>query len=76
MEWQPIETAPEGVPILMTTGNLTVVAERGSIFPDSSPDHIWAVGFSGYEWEWDFEWEDLTHWMPLPPAPPPTIDHG
>lgn len=28
-----------------------------------------AVGFGGYEWDWDFEWEDLTHWMPLPVAP-------
>ena len=30
---------------------------------------IWwdGCGFSGYEWQYDFPNEQVTHWMPLPP---------
>ena len=27
------------------------------------------LGFGGYEWEYDFNWEDVTHWQPLPKPP-------
>jgi len=35
-----------------------------------SPE-IWmdGYGFGGYEWEYDFDWKDITHWMPLPSPP-------
>jgi hypothetical protein len=26
-------------------------------------------GFGGYEWEYDFETKDITHWRPLPQPP-------
>ena len=26
-------------------------------------------GWSGYEWEWDFNEDHISHWMPLPPPP-------
>lgn len=26
-------------------------------------------GFGGYEWEYDFEAKDITHWRPLPNPP-------
>ena len=64
--WMPIETAPKRTPILATDGKVIVVLERGECAGNDWPD---AVGFGGYEWEWDFNWSDLTHWMP-PPAPP------
>jgi len=37
----------------------------------ASSGSIWlaAVGFSGYEWEYDFEYKDITHWAELPEAP-------
>ena len=65
-EWQPISTAPKDTPILATDGKLIIVLMRGTCGGEDWPD---SVGFGGYEWEWDFEWKDLTHWMPLPEAP-------
>ena len=65
--WQPIETAPKDTPILATDGKVVVVLSRGECAGDDWPD---AVGFGGYEWDWDFSgWHSLTHWMPLPKPP-------
>lgn len=61
--WQPIATAPYNVPILVTDGFMVVVVERGKLAGEDWPE---AVGFGGYEWEWDFTWGNLTHWMPCP----------
>lgn len=62
-EWSPIETAPEGLPILVTDGEFIVVAQLDSTgWPD-------AVGFRGNQWDWDFEETALTHWLPLPELP-------
>ena len=66
MQWQPIDTAPKGIPILATDGKVIVVLERSDALKIDWPN---AVGFSGYEWEWDFEWKDLTHWAQLPDLP-------
>jgi len=65
-EWQPIDTAPKNTPILVTDGDVIVVVKRGEFV---GKDWIDEVGFGGYEWDWNFEWEDLTHWMPLPEPP-------
>ena len=62
-EWQPIETAPKNMPIMVTDGVLIVVVE---LMEKYGPH---PVGFSGYEWEWDFSPINLTHWMPLPEPP-------
>lgn len=67
MQWQPIQTIPSATPVLATDGKVIVVLERGDAFRGGYCPH--AVGFSGYEWEFDFVWGDLTHWMPLPPLP-------
>lgn len=70
-EWQPIDTAPRNVPILVTDGNVVVALKRAKhVLDDEWPD---PVGFGGYEWEWGFQWSDLTHWMPLPDPPQETV---
>ena len=67
MKWQPIDAAPKNTPILATDGVVIVVLERGECAGKDWPN---AVGFSGYEWDWDFDsWGNLTHWMPLPDLP-------
>jgi hypothetical protein len=66
MTWQPIATAPEGIPILVTDGEVIVVVSRGECAGAPWPD---SVGFGGPEWDFYFDWEDLTHWMPLPALP-------
>jgi hypothetical protein len=63
-QWQPIETAPRDAPILVTDGKVIVVLKI-----DTGDDWPCPVGFGGWEWGWEFEWGDLTHWMPLPELP-------
>jgi hypothetical protein len=66
--WLPIASAPRDIPILATDGKVMVVLMRGEVSPGVDwPD---AVGCGGYDFEWHFEWSDLTHWMPLPALPP------
>ena len=68
-KWQPIATAPLDTPILVTDGNVVVVGMFERL--GKGVDSLWfaPVGFGGYEWEWNFEDDQLTHWMPLPPLP-------
>lgn len=59
----------EGQGVLITDGKTMVTAEIGDYF-ERKNCYFWSpVGFSGYEWEYDFEYEDVTHWMELPEAP-------
>jgi hypothetical protein len=64
--WMPIETAPKDIPILVTDGKVIVVLLIGECGQQDYPD---PVGCDGYDFEWDFDWKDVTHWMPLPEAP-------
>ena len=66
-KWQPIATAPRDTPILVTDGEIIVVVEKG--LDRRGVDRAWAVGFAVDDLEWGFWWEDITHWMPLPPLP-------
>ena len=55
-EPQPFDTG-----ILVSDGEIVTVAR----FVDS-------LGWMGHGWsgyEWDFDTEDFTHWMPLPDSP-------
>ena len=66
-KWQLIATAPRDTPILVTDGEVVVVVEIGEYWRGS--ERVWPVGGFGDEWEWEFELEDLTHWMTLPKPP-------
>ena len=67
-KWQDIGTCPKDVPVLVTDGTVIVSASI-SLHP-----FFWLdpVGFGGYEWDWDFDTKEITHWMPLPPLPDKT----
>jgi len=75
MTWQPIETAPQdGTEILVyyktqlsNIRGCAVVSCRKDFLSYGIGWDVTAVG--GYESEQDFSDEDVTHWMPLPPAP-------
>ncbi|AAQ73407.1 gp61 [Burkholderia phage Bcep1] len=69
--WQPIATAPTDTVMLIAgrcRGRPFVTAAK----LDSGTRYgTWFRGaeHGGWEWEWDFAADDVTHWMPLP-APP------
>jgi hypothetical protein len=54
-----------GVGVLITDGHLITVGALSPIGPRWWVGH----GFSGWEWEYDFRPEAVTHWQPLPPLP-------
>lgn len=71
MEWQPIETAPEGVPILVWVpeahrgfGSAEVVV----IYRDHDDIQYWTNGGANAGDDVYFE-RTPTHWMPIPPEP-------
>lgn len=77
IEWQPIETAPEGVHILLywprgERGNGGI--ECATIFRDDSIGPIgmsfWTHGGPNSGWDWEpCNSEKPTHWMSLPEPP-------
>ena len=58
-EWNPIETAPHGINVLITDGIIVTGGRQDKYGWD-------VVGVTGYEWEIQFE---PTHWMPMPALP-------
>jgi hypothetical protein len=54
-----------GIGVLVTDGDIITCAELTSIKPPSWTGHGWV----GYEWEFGFNEDDITHWMPLPDPP-------
>ena len=67
MKWQPIETAPTKTPILITDGNIVTVTILDKCGDD--PKWMFGHGFRGYEWEYNFDSKQATHWQPLPEPP-------
>ena len=74
--WVPMaeRLPPTNTPILICASDGTVCAAEFEHEP--ARDWIWwnGAGFSGYEWDWNWEcvsqpWKGVTHWMPLPEAP-------
>jgi hypothetical protein len=64
--WQPIETAPTKTPILITDGKIVTVTQLITLSGHMTMN---GHGFSGWEYEYDFRYGEVTHWMPLPAAP-------
>lgn len=78
-QWQPISSAPEDTPILIYA-KLVYEGEKpiisvckircdGKTITGEPWFGLIPVGYSGYEMEIDFDYKDITHWMPLPMAP-------
>lgn len=68
-QWQPIETAPKGISVLVNVVR-KVFPEKGKVFQSAHEDG---------EWTWEgVKLENshfaVTHWMPLPPPPAPRPD--
>lgn len=70
MKWISVKekTPPRGQDILVTDGEIITCTnledwEKGKL------TLMGCVGFSGYEWEYDFEYKDITHWAELPKPP-------
>ena len=80
-EWQPIETAPmDGTWVLLTGGLIdygwdaedndqphAVVGQVTEQMRHSKPTMVWH--FAWYDSGYYGEYEQPTHWMPLPDAP-------
>ena len=69
------DQAPKiGQAVLISDGKAIYCATYAPWFrPVGHPDrnmNCWDPhGFGGSEWEWDFEENSITHWMPLPELP-------
>jgi hypothetical protein len=76
MTWQPIETAPkDGTWVLLTGGDIDYGWDGGfkpSVVSGQWADTRWQ--FAWYDSGYYGEYENPTHWMPLPPPPSPP-DH-
>jgi len=69
-EWMSVEDRlpDDGDKILVYNGDCITAC---TVDRDDSRDWLWMDGlcFGGYEWEYDFEWGSVTHWMSLPEPP-------
>lgn len=68
-KWEPIKTVPLNKPVMLTDGETIVIGECQAFKNPENFDYVRGVGFYGYELDWDFDIEDLTHWMALPLLP-------
>lgn len=57
--------------VLITDGKSIASAEFIEV--DNGYVYWTGFGFGGYEWEFDFRSESVTHWMQLPTLPPPPV---
>ena len=65
-QWQPIETAPMKTPILVTNGKEVTVTLLSQLRDKVC---MCGAGFDGVEWEYDMQYDEITHWLALPPLP-------
>ena len=68
-KWEPIKTVPLNKPVMLTDGDIIVIGECQALINLENFDYVEGVGFSGSDWDWKFNIEDLTHWMSLPLLP-------
>lgn len=75
LQWQPIETAPkDGTDILVFQPKFVKYNidswQRNRMAVVSWNTTNWTISHvGGWECEEEFDWDALTHWMPLPEAP-------
>lgn len=56
-----------GVGVLITNGVIVTAAQRDTLFDDRIN---WdGHEYGGYEWDFDFDENSITHWMSLPDPP-------
>ena len=61
--------------VLITTGQIVTAAITNYCIYDKDDKIFWdTCHSSGYEWDWDFNEKDITHWMPMPKLP--SIEKG
>ena len=79
MKWEPIETAPKDGTAIVVASNGWIRAVVRWMDIDSA-DSEWGTVEHTPDWQWAIEdgkndrmyyrgWNQLTHWMPLPPPP-------
>ena len=68
-KWEPIKTVPFNKPVMLTDGEIIVIGECQAIGFSGDFNCIEIAGATEYDLGWDFNIEDLTHWMPLPSFP-------
>jgi len=74
LQWIDIknQAPPVNVGVLVTDGkSITVCILEYLSYPNSGMKILLmgAHGWGGPEWEFDFQTEEITHWMPLPELP-------
>ena len=72
MEWISVkDRLPEFNQDVLIFANPSIATAVRHMCSPKTPDDWWWTGncYGGYEWEWDFETENITHWMELPDPP-------
>ena len=71
MKWIDIKkTKPiDNQQVLITNGNMVTAAEADFTLFNNGCISWRGCEFDGYDWEWDFDEESITHWAPLPDPP-------
>ena len=69
-EWVSVKKKkiPFDKPVLLTDGNGTL---QLSMLTKKGYSYFSPVGFDGYEWDWNLEVKDVTHWRLAPKPPKP-----
>lgn len=69
-QWQPIETAPKDGTIVLVFSPTD--GTHSATFEVYWSKKCWNVAWNDCGRDGDVEIYNVTHWMPLPPAPEPT----
>lgn len=68
MNWQPIETAPKDLKIIVWLADEGFPVMATYRMLDQGKDEEWE-GFWLWEMDYGQDFHDITHWMHLPPPP-------
>ena len=67
VKWVPLNTAlpTVGQKVLITNGKVVTAAE----YRGGEVVTWYGCELSGYEWDWEFDEDSITHWAELPDVP-------